>query len=135
MLEDYETKKEEVKDSDKFILKKLELDSDQSQETIISMASSKKFIFFLTQNNNLFCIESQSLKIINEIQPLPEPKSKNNFKEKNFNKIWADREGNHCIIRHNNSMYYFNSAFKQAYELNNFKGKEICAVGLDDRST
>jgi len=134
MLEDYESKEKE-KDSDKFVLKKFELDSDQSQETIMSMASSKKFVFSLTRNNSIFCIESKSLKTINGIYPLPEPKDKNNFKEKNFNKIWADREGNHCIIRNNNSIYYFNSAFKQAYELNNFKGKEICAVGLDDRNT
>ena len=142
MLEDYETKdiNEEVttnipKVEDKFILKKFNLDPEQSKESIVAMASSKKFIFFLTENHNIFCVDSKSLKIINEIHNLPAPKEKSDFKEKNFNKIWADLEGNHCIIRHDNTMYYFNSTLKQAFELKNFKGKEICAVGLDDRNT
>ena len=142
MLDDYEEKdvNEEgnlntQKVEDKFILKKFALDPEQSKETIIAMATSKKYIFFLTQNHHIFCVDSKSLKAINELYSLPSPKEKNDFKEKNFNKIWADREGNHCIIRHNNTMYYFNSSLKQAYELKNFKGKEICAVGLDDRNT
>ena len=33
--------KQEIKDTDKFILKNFELDSNQSQETLISMASLK----------------------------------------------------------------------------------------------
>ena len=142
MLEDYEIKdsyEEENKNvqkvDDKFILKKFALDPVQSKETIIAMATSKKFIFFLTQNHHIFCVDSKSLKAINELYSLPPPKEKNNYKEKNFNKIWADREGNHCIIRHDNTIYYFNSSLKQAFELKNFKGKEICAVGLDDRNT
>ena len=139
MLDDYESKEEYeesgAKVSDKFYLKKFPLDPDQSSETIIAMASSKKYIFFLTQGHNFFCVESETLKTINEMYSIPETKEKNNFKEAHFNKIWADREGNHCIIRHNNSIYYFNSAKKQVFELKNFKGKEICAVGLDDRNT
>ena len=142
MLEDYEEKdiNEEVntnipKEEDKFILKKFNLDPEQSKEPIVAMASSKKFIFFLTENHNIFCVDSKSLKIINEIYNLPSPKERGDFKEKNFNRIWADLEGNHCIIRHDNAMYYFNSTLKKAYELKNFKGKEICAVGLDDRNT
>lgn len=37
--------KEKIKDTDKFILKNFDLDSNQSQETIISMVSLNKFIF------------------------------------------------------------------------------------------
>ena len=40
MLEDYESKEKE-KDSDKFVLKKFELDSAQSQETIMSIKAKK----------------------------------------------------------------------------------------------
>ena len=120
--------------SDKFYLKKFELEEEHTKETILSMATSRKFIFFLTQSHNIFCIESKTLKTINESYSLPNPKENYKFKEINFNKIWADREGNHCIIRHNNTIYYFNSEIKESVELENFRGKEICAVALDDRN-
>ena len=120
--------------SDKFYLSKFDLDEDQSREIIVSMATSKKYIFFLTQSHNIFCVDSVSLQSTNETYTLPEPKEKNNFKE-NFDKIWTDREGNHCIIRHNNAIYYFNTYIKEPIELEIFRGKEICAIALDDRNT
>ena len=53
MLDDYEEKdvNEEgnlntQKVEDKFILKKFALDPEQKKETIIAMATSKKYIFF-----------------------------------------------------------------------------------------
>ena len=138
MIDDFESKvmfKEKMTStSDKFYLKEFDLDEEQRNETIISMTSSRKNIFFLTENHNLFLVDSVSLKTINESYSLPEPKEKNEFKE-NFNKIWTDREGNHCIIRHNNSIYYFNNSLKETVELEQFRNKEICAVALDDRNT
>jgi len=138
MLEDYESGQtfEEninVNTSDKYYLKKFELDEEQKKETIVSMASSRKYIFFLTESHNIFWAKSDTLKTINESFSLPNPKEKNNFKE-HFNKIWVDREGNHAIVRHNNAIYYFNSQLKESFELDGFRGKEICAVGLDDRN-
>ena len=120
--------------SNKFILTEFNLANEQANENIISMASSKKNIFFLTKDHNIFLVDSISLKTINELYSLPEPKQQNEFKEK-IDKIWSDREGNHCIIRHNNSIYYFNNTTREPIELEKFKNIEICAVALDDRNT
>lgn len=138
MIEDFDSNEEYEErnnnPSDKFYLSKFDLDEDQSRERIVSMATSRKYIFFLTQSHNIFCVESESLQPTNETYTLPEPKGKGHFKE-NFDKIWTDREGNHCIIRHNNAIYYFNTYIKEPIELENFRGKEICAIALDDRNT
>ena len=137
MIDDFESKVMQRdkgnSTSDKFNLSEFDLNEEQRKETIIAMSSSKKFIFFLTENHNLFLVDGISLKPINESYTLPEPKEKNEYKEI-YNKIWSDREGNHCIIRHNNSIYYFNYALKEAFELEQFSKKEICAVALDDRN-
>ena len=138
MIDDIESKvmnTEAYNTSNKFNLRSFDLDEEQGKETIISMSSSKKNIFFLTENHNLFLADSVTLKTINELYSLPEPKESIEFKEKGFNKIWCDREGNHCIIRHNNSIYYFNNATRQVVELEKFRKIEICAVALDDKNT
>ena len=138
MIDDFESKimnEENSKGtSDKFYLKEFDLSEEQKRETILSMATSKKYIYFLTGSHNIFRVNSVTLETISESYTLPDPKEKNDFKESNFNKIWADREGNHCIIRHNNAIYYFNCALQEIIELENFRGKEICAVALDDRN-
>ena len=121
--------------SDKFYLKRFELDEEQKKEKILSMASSRQYIYFLTESHNIFRAKSKTLETISESFSLPSPKGSYNYHEKNFNKIWVDREGNHCIVRHNGAIYYFNSQFKEPCEIENFKGKEICAVALDDRNT
>ena len=138
MLDDYESgqtfeENTNSNTSDKFYLKKFELDEEQKKETIVSMTSSRKYIFFLTESHNIFLAKSNTLETISESFSLPNPREKNNFKD-HFNKIWVDREGNHCIIRHNDAIYYFNSELKESFELDGFRGKEICAVGLDDRN-
>ena len=139
MIDDFESKimygEKANSTSDKFELKEFDLDEEQRNETIISMSSSRKNIFFLTESHNLFLVDSVSLKTISESYSLPDPKEPNVFKEKGFNKIWSDREGNHCIIRHNNAIYYFNNALRDPVELNELRKIEICAVALDDRNT
>ena len=139
MIDDLESKmlyeEKSTSTSNKFYLNEFNLASEQANETILSMASSKKNIFFLTKNHNIFLVDSISLKTINELYSLPEPKQPNEFKEKNFDKIWSDREGNHCIIRHNNTIYYFNNTTREPVELDKFRTIEICAVALDDRNT
>ena len=119
---------------DKFPLKSFEISEGQRGEKILTMTASKNYIFFLTESNNIFLVKSDSLETINEAYTLPNPKGKNKFKE-NFDKIWVDLQGIHSIIRHNNTTYYFNSSSKESVELDIFKGKEICAVALDDRNT
>ena len=99
------------------------------------MTTSKNYIFFLTKEHNILLVNSKTLEYMNESHSLPKPKEKNEYQEKDFDKIWTDLEGIHCIIRHNNTIYYFNSSTKDLVELEIFKGKEICAVALDDRNT
>ena len=139
MIDDFESKvmygEKSNSTSDKFYLKDFYLDEEQRNETILSMTSSKKNIFFLTESHNLFLVDSTSLKTISESYSLPEPKDPIEFKEKDFNKIWSDREGNHCIIRHNNSIYYFNNELREPVILEKFTKLEICAIALDDRNT
>ena len=132
---EYEEKNEEISSNtpSKFSLTKLELGN--LEETILAMTASKNYIFFLTKEHNILLANSKTLEIFNESYSLPKPKGKNIFKEENFDKIWTDLEGIHCIIRHNNTIYYFNSSTKDLVELDIFKGKEICAVALDDRNT
>ena len=137
MIDDFESKVMQRdkgnSSSDKYYLAEIDLNEEQRKENIIAMSSSKKNIFFLTESHNLFVVDGPSLKPINETYTLPEPKEKNEYKEI-YNKIWSDREGNHCIIRHKNAIYYFNSTLKEAVELEQFSKKEICAVALDDRN-
>ena len=82
MIDDFESKVMQRdkgnSTSDKFDLSVFDLNEEQRKETIIAMSSSKKFIFFLTENHNLFLVDGISLKPINESYTLPEPKEKNN---------------------------------------------------------
>ena len=135
--DDYESeqKNEEISTNipSKFSLKKLEF--GEENETILAMTTSKNYIFFLTKEHNILLVNSKTLEYMNESHSLPKPKEKNEYQEKDFDKIWTDLEGIHCIIRHNNSIYYLNSNNKNCIELEMFKDKEICAVALDDRNT
>ena len=94
--------------SDRFPLKKFNLPNFQGK--IVSMSSSKKYIYFVTDIGELFRLKSNDLSSLNQAYKIrPESsKSSTTFKEK-FTKIWTDKAGNHSIIRFKNSIYYFNS--------------------------
>ena len=123
--------------SNKFYLNRIgKLPGNQESLNIITMVSSKKYIYILTDKVELFCLESSTLRPVEKtffIKPNDKNESSiiKKFKE-NFSKIWTDREGNHGIIRSNNKIYYFNINCSEIKELNIFKGIEICAVSFDD---
>jgi len=120
--------------SNKFLLTSFSLPRSQQNISILSMSTSKKFIYLVTDRSELLRIESESLRSIEQAYTIPPSDSGKKFYE-HFTKIWTDREGNHSIIRSHGGIYYFNSAGSVVKELKNFKGLEVCAVGFDDRNT
>ena len=136
-LDDFEEnimKEENIQStSDEFQLKRFNLPNFQGK--IVSMSSSKKFLYFVTDIGELFRLKSNDLSSLNQAHKLRPESSKSSFqfKEK-FTKIWTDRAGNHSIIRHKNSIFYFNSDCGIVKELNVLKEKqiELCSVGFDE---
>ena len=119
--------------SDKFSLTKFNLPDSFQKAPILAMSASRKYIFLVSGNYELLRIESDTLKPINQAYTIHPPEKMPNYYE-NITKIWTDREGNHSIIRLNRGVYYFNSNGSTVKELKSFRGKEICAVGFDDRN-
>ena len=105
-----------------------------NENNILSISTSKKYIYILKENSELILFESKTLRPIMKSFQIPTLQGNSKFTEK-LTKIWSDREGNHNIIRHNGSIFYFNSNFGNIKELKNFKNVEICALALDDRNT
>ena len=138
MLDDLESKilqEDKVEStSDKFALSRFNLPVSQQNVNILSMSSSKKYIYLVTERSELLRIESVSLKPIQQAYTIPSPETIPKFYEP-LTKIWTDREGNHSIIRFNRGIYYFNSKGTIVKELKSFKDIELCAVGFDDRNT
>ena len=119
--------------SNKFDLNSLNLPEIYKKSDILSISTSKKYIYLLTNNSEILCIESKTLKPLDQLFTIPPSESKANFKEK-VTKIWTERSGNHSIIRYNDSIYYFNNQALSAKELKKFRDIEICAVAFDDRN-
>ena len=135
-LEDNIMKEENIQStSDKFPLKRFNLPNFQGK--IVSMSSSKKYLYFVTDIGELFRLKSNDLSSLNQAHKLrPESsKQQTQFKEK-FTKIWTDKAGNHSIIRFKNSIFYFNSDGGVVKELNVLREKkiEVCAVGFDENN-
>ena len=137
MLDDLESKilqEDKVEStSDKFALNRFNLPMSQQNINILSMSSSKRYIYLVTERSELLRIESNTLKPIQQAYTIPNPETKPKFYE-NLTKIWTDRNGNHSIIRYNRGIFYFNSNGTMVKELKNFRGIEICTVGFDDRN-
>ena len=119
--------------SDNFIIKSLNLQNTFQNLNILCMSVSKKYIYLFTDHADLLCIESNTLQPIRQAYSISASESSgiSRFKE-NYTKIWTDRAGNHTIIRFSGKIYYFNINGNDIKELNNFRGKEICAVGFDN---
>ena len=64
------------------------------------MSSSKKYLYLVTDNSEILCMESKNLNPIQQSFSITSPSNSDSapFKEK-ITKIWTDREGNHNIIR------------------------------------
>ena len=138
MLDDLETnilQEDKVEStSNKFALKQFNLPPSQPNVTILSMSSSKKYIYLVTDRSELLLIESETLKPLQQAFTIEKAQNYETFNE-NITKIWTDRAGNHSIIRHHNGIYYFNSSGSFVKELRSLRGIEVCAVGFDDRNT
>jgi hypothetical protein len=121
--------------SDKFPITQCQVPGSQSDINILYMTSSKKYLYLLTENGEILCIESKTLNPIQQSFSLSSSSSSgsNSFKE-NLTKIWTDRVGNHNIIRYKGKIYYFNVLCGIGKELDCFKNIEICAVGFDDNN-
>ena len=135
-LEDNIMKEENIQStSDTFPLKRFNLPNFQGK--IVSMSSSKKYLYFVTDIGELFRLKSNDLSSLNQAHKLrPESsKQQTQFKEK-FTKIWTDKAGNHSVIRFKNSIFYFNSDGGVVKELNVLREKkiEVCAVGFDENN-
>ena len=86
--------------SDIYPLERFNLPNYQGK--IVSMSSSKKYCYFVTDIGELFRLKSNDLSSLNQAHKLrPESSKSNNFKEK-FTKIWTDKAGNNSIIRYKN---------------------------------
>ena len=122
--------------TDKFPLKHINFPGLQDNTNILCMSSSKKFIFLITERAELLAIESKTLNPVRQAYSILSDQSTPSGSSIKFNenltKIWTDRSGNHSIIRFGGKIYYFNSSYTNIKELNNFKGKEITAIGFDD---
>ena len=118
--------------SSKLLINSFAMPEDFDNSNILSMSISKKYIFLFTESSNLFRIESESLKLLSPIS-IPILESKSNFKE-NLSKIWSERSGNHCIIRHKGIIYYFNSSASTVKELKKLRDIEVCAVAFNDKN-
>ena len=138
MLDDLETnilQEDKVEStSNKFALKQFNLPPSQPNVTILSMSSSKKYIYLVTDRSELLLIESETLRPVQQAFTIEKSQNYERFYE-NITKIWTDRAGNHSIIRHNRGIYYFNSSGSYVKELKSLRGIEVCAVGFDDRNT
>ena len=134
-LEENIMKEENIQStSDKFPLKRFNLPNFQGK--IVSMSSSKKYLYFVTDIGELFRLKSNDLSSLNQAHKIrPEASKSLPFKEK-FTKIWTDKAGNHSIIRFKNSIFYFNSDNSVVKELNIFREKqiEVCAVGFNENN-
>ena len=119
--------------SNKFQIVQSSLPGVQQDINIITMSTSKKYLYLLTEKGEILCIESKTLNPVQQSFSIGQSKSRSSiaFKE-NFNKIWTDREGNHNIIRFNGKIFYFNILCNSVKELECFKNIEICAVGFND---
>ena len=135
MIDDFESnmQTENIEStSNKFQISQSDLPGDQQDINILSMSTSKKYLYLLTEKGEILCIESKTLKPFQQSFSIrPNSKSFNNFKE-NFNKIWTDRSGNHNIIRFSGKIFYFNILCNAGKELECFNNIEICAVGFDE---
>ena len=130
-----ESEKKEESTSNKFNLSSLNHPLlNLNDNNMLSISTSKKYIYILKENSELILFESKTLRPIMKSHKIPPPQNNSKFKE-NLTKIWSDREGNHNIIRHNGSIFYFNSNFGSVKELKNFRNFEISALALDDRNT
>ena len=135
MIDDDEAPQENqiISSSIKFPFSPLNHPDIQPNSNILYMSASKKYIYILTDQSKIFCLNSSTLMPTKQSFSIIYNEAPSNFKE-NITKIWTDREGNHSIIRFKGKIFYLNVNCPTVKELNHFKGIEITAVGFDDNN-
>ena len=85
MLDDLETnilQEDKVEStSDKFSLSHFNLPASQQNVNILSMSSSKKYIFLVTDRSELLLIESETLRPIQQAYTIEKPETNGKFYE------------------------------------------------------
>lgn len=106
------------------------------QSDILAINATRKFLYVLTQKNEMYRIDYERIGSEANSYPLPPDKDKaqvnNKIKEK-MTKLFCDCEGNHCFIKHNGKMYYFNGNHSKIKELSALKDIDVCAMAFDEK--
>ena len=119
--------------SDKFPMTKISLPSLSPSTNILCISVSRKNIYIVTDHSELIILNSVTFEHNNQALSLVSKEiNKPNNQKENLTKIWTDREGIHCIIKYNSSIFYYNCVKCILRELNKLKLIEISAVGFDD---
>ena len=100
MLDDLETnilQEDKVEStSNKFALKQFNLPPSQPNVTILSMSSSKKYIYLVTDRSELLLIESETLKPLQQAFTIEKAQNYETFNESFFDGISC-----HVCVQHN----------------------------------
>ena len=119
--------------SDKFPMTKISLPSLSPSTNILCISVSRKNIYIVTDHSELIILNSVTFEHNNQALSLSSKQTNKGINQKeNLTKIWTDREGIHCIIRYNSTVFYYNYAKNILRELNKLKLIEIYAIGFDD---
>ena len=119
--------------SDKFPMTKISLPSLSPSTNILCISVSRKNIYIVTDHSELIILNSVTFDHNNQALSLSSKQTNRAINPKeNLTKIWTDREGVHCIIRYNSTVFYYNYAKNILRELNKLKLIEIYAIGFDD---
>ena len=108
------------------------------QNDIIAINASKRFLYILTRKNDVYRIEFGKSGSESNAYSLPTEKDRGQTGEKckeRLTKIFCDPEGNHCFIKHNHRMYYFNGNHSRLKELPELKDIEVYAMAFDEKNT
>ena len=98
-------------DFNKFQINECELPEQYHYLNILSVSSSKKYIYLLSKRGELLFLESKTLNPINISYCINSSYNCNNSFKEYLTKIWTDRNGNHNIIRYEGKIYYFTIYF------------------------
>ena len=115
--------------------------TDTVQSEILAINVSRRFLYIFTKKNEMFRIDFDKIDLTQgNAYTLPAEKDKGQAQDKTkepLTKIFCDPEGNHCFIKHNNRMYYFNGNHSKIKELSGLKDIDVYAMAFsfDEKST
>lgn len=126
---------EEKQESTSDMFELIHWDLSGIRNEILSIATSKRFIYILTQKNVVYrwtLGNSDSLKQEYTI-PVPQEIANQTCPPQDAC-VYCDPIGNHALIKYNKRMYYFNGNREKIKELPGLKGIEVISVAFDERN-